>query len=102
MKERIKDFGLAGFLVYGFLHFGMLSIIFLVMLAGVDVRGLLKSVHIDVGNRLKGDQSLWAIWLVAILVNKVFVPLQVLGTVTLAPKFAPILKRMLIKIGIKA
>ena len=72
------------------------------MLAGVDVRGLLKSVHIDIGNRLKGDQSIWAVWLVAILVNKVFVPLQLLATVTLAPKVAPVLKRFLIRVGIKA
>lgn len=102
MKERIKDYGMAGLLLYGVIHFGMLGIIFTVMMAGVDVRGLLKSIGIDIGNRLKGDNSLMAVWLVAILVNKVFVPLQLIATLSLAPKVSPYLKNFLIRLGFRA
>lgn len=102
MKERIKDYGLAGVLLYSVIHFGMLGTIFLIMMAGFDVRSALKKIGIDIGNKLKGDSSLWAVWLVAILVNKVFVPLQLVATLTLAPKVSPYLKTFLLRLGVRA
>lgn len=105
MKERIKDYGMAGLLLYGVIHFGMLGIIFGTMVAGVDVQGAMRRIGIDVGASLRskdGKPSMWKLWLLAVVINKVFAPLQVLATISLAPRVAPLLKAGLQRVGLRA
>jgi hypothetical protein len=99
VKARIKEFGLAGFLLYGVIHFGFLGVIFLVMLSGVDLTGILKSLGFE-AHRVNG-KSIWALWLAAVVTNKIFVPLQALLTVALAPRVAPLIRVLLARFGIK-
>jgi hypothetical protein len=97
LKDRVKEYGPAGVALYLVIHFTSASIIFLAMVFGVDVTALARKV----GFNVHAEGTSWpALWVAAILVNKLFVPIQAGLTLALAPKVTPLLRRLLARFGI--
>jgi hypothetical protein len=91
-KERIKDYGPAGLILYGIIHFGSLSIFFTAMFFGLDVTAVARKFGFDI--EPSQGKSTVALYVAAIAVNKIFSPLHVLLTLALAPKVTPIMRRV--------
>jgi Ca2+/Na+ antiporter len=97
LKDRVKEYGPAGVALYLVIHFTSASIIFVAMVFGVDVTALARKVGLDV----HAEGTSWpALWVAAIVVNKLFVPIQAGLTLALAPKVTPVLRRVLARFGI--
>ena len=96
LKDQIKDFGVAGFLLYLIIHFASLGVVFLIMYNGVDLSGIARSIGFDVQPSNGGSAA--AILVVSIAVNKVFNPVQLVLTIFLAPRFVPVIRRVIVKI----
>lgn len=90
-KERIYNYGTAGLIVYGVVHFGMLAIIIGIIWMGVDLSAVARQLGFNVQ---PGATSIMATVVVGIAVNKIFVPIQVGLTIYLAPRCAPYLRRL--------
>lgn len=100
LKDRIKDYGPAGFILYGTIHFLSLCVVYTAMMFGVDVAKLARSFGFDIEKQDKKTKgSLVGMWLLAIAVNKIFVPIHVMMTVALAPQFVPVVRRALQVLG---
>jgi hypothetical protein len=92
LKKRLAALGGAGFLLYLIVHNLSLAIVFTMMnVFGFDLVSLAKSYGISVPFT-GGSGGLVANFLVAVALNKTLVPLQIVLTLALAPRFAPMLQ----------
>eukprot|EP00759_Apiculatamorpha_spiralis_P019282 PhF_6_TR2538/c0_g1_i1/m.4310 len=85
--SKVQSYGPGGMILYGIVHFGMMGVIFVLLLLGVDF----TSVAAWFGITLPQGGSLFATWVLSVAINKMFVPLQVMTTLSLAPKYAPMI-----------
>ena len=100
LKARVAAFGGAGFLLYLIVHNTSLFIVFTMMYVfGFDLVALAKSYGIAIPSSLGAGGGLFANFLVAVALNKTLVPVQLVITIALAPRFAPMLQPAASKIA---
>ena len=92
MKEQIMQYGHIGFILYGIIHFGMLFCVWMAIYMGLDLGSVARKLGFNVDTEKK--QSLMATLVVAIAVNKIFVPVQIASTLYFAPRVAPYMRQL--------
>lgn len=96
-KDRLKDYGAPGFALYLIIHFTSLGCVFLIMYNGVDLSGIARSAGFDIASPAASGGGVAAVMIVAVAVNKMFNPLQLLLTIALAPKLVPVIRRTFVR-----
>ena len=91
LRQKIKQYGGVGFILYGVLHFGWMSVLFVIIWLGLDVTKIVRALGFPLDEQ-KG-KSVTATLVAAVALNKLFVPFQLAGTAYLAPRLAPHMRK---------
>jgi len=83
----VTKYGPGGLALYLVIHFSSLACVFALLLLGVDFSAVAVWLNIT----MPSGGSYVALWAIAIALNKVFVPVQIMLTGLMAPRFAPLL-----------
>jgi hypothetical protein len=90
LKKKLAQLGGAGFLLYLIIHnLSLLTVFTLMSVFGFDLVSLAKSYGFHIPGTGGNKGGLVANFLVAVALNKILVPLQIVTTIALAPRVAP-------------
>jgi len=88
LKKQLAQYGAGGLLLYLIIHNISLATVFLLLwVFDVDLVGKIKAMGIYVPGGDKPHSGIVATFILAVGINKTMVPVQVLATLGLAPRF---------------
>lgn len=90
LRDQLMDYGPSGFALYGLIHFVGFVGCFVLLFWGVDLAAIARSFGYDTAP--VSNSSTGAIFLAAVAVNKLFVPVHIVMTLALAPRLTPAMK----------